>query len=89
MLKNFLDVIDWHSSLGFLNFTDKKKVLKKLPNTKKNRAYFVPATHFLIHRKIKCLWQIDGKFLVPVFESDAMTNEELITDKNLEIERIL
>jgi hypothetical protein len=62
-----------------------------LPNTKANRAWFlmVPGTEFLIHRKRKNLWQINGKFLKPVFETDSMTREELTTDKELVIERIL
>ena len=81
MTEFFQDFI-WHSSIGVdSEVSGNKKFYTKLPNTRKSRSLFVYATgsDLLIHKATQALWKLsdDGKSIVPVFDTDVLTEEDL------------
>lgn len=75
----------WHSSIGIdTEVGGNKKFYTKLSNTKEARSLFVCGSdsNLLIHKATQALWKIsdDGKSIVPVFDTDVLTEEDL---KNL------
>ncbi len=78
----FFNEFSWHSSIGIDSEMEGNKVFyTRLANTDKSRTMFFLASdsNFLIHKTTKSLWKIseDGGSIVPVFDSDVLTEEDL------------
>lgn len=79
---NFFDDFNWHSSLEINDSILRKKKIKKLSASKKNKDKFIRIasdSSFLIHKSTKKLWKIsdDGGSIEPVFPDDVITEETL------------
>ena len=81
---------EWHSVIGFDDILREggegrkrkaKRVVAKMKNIEANRSLFVEdGDGLLIHKTQGALWRKsdDGKSIVPVFESDVLSEEDLI-----------
>tara|TARA_R110000824_G_scaffold24779_2_gene86821 strand:- start:4008 stop:4226 length:219 start_codon:yes stop_codon:yes gene_type:complete len=62
--------------------SDEIKFFHNLENTKEARAMFstVPGDNFLIHKSTKALWRFseDSQYIEPLFESDILTEEQIL-----------
>tara|TARA_R110000824_G_scaffold163460_1_gene339226 strand:- start:28 stop:285 length:258 start_codon:yes stop_codon:yes gene_type:complete len=78
---DFLDGFSWHSSIGVVP-SDEIKFFQRLDNTKEARTMFsaVPGDNFLIHKSTKALWKFseDSQYIEPLFESDILTEEQIL-----------
>jgi hypothetical protein len=78
--------LSWHSSIGVDSIAASgKRVIKKLPNSKKARSMFIGAScgKFLIHKSSQALWRVseDGGSIEPVFDSDVLSEDDLKEQK--------
>lgn len=81
-MADYFSDFSWHSSIGIDgSIQGQKKFYTKLPNTKKARELFITASDssLLIHKATQALWKIsdDGNAIVPVFDTDILTEEDL------------
>lgn len=79
---DFFNKYRWHSSLEINEEITGKKIITKLANSRNNRGKFLRVakdSDFLIHKSTKALWKIseDGKSIVPVFDDDILTEDNL------------
>ena len=77
---NFFTSVSWNSVTGMDGALNDGKIITAMKNTTANRAFFVEAGDgLLVHKTTKALWRQsdDGKMIVPVFESDVLTAEDL------------
>ena len=77
--REIFDGFNWHSAVGFDDFLGGESV-DGIRNTASNRAMFIEADDgLLIHKTTKALWRQsdDGKSIVPMFEDDILTPEDL------------
>lgn len=79
---DFFNKYRWHSSLEINEEITGKKIITKLANSRNNRGKFLRVakdSDFLIHKSTKSLWKIseDGKSIVPVFDDDILTEDNL------------
>lgn len=79
---DFFKDYSWHSSLQINDNIRGKKKIARLTNNKTNRNRFLRVakdSDFLIHKATKALWKVsdDGESLVPVFEDDILTQDNL------------
>lgn len=74
----------WHSAIGIdTGIEGEKNFCTRLPNTKKARAMFASANgegRLLIHKTSQALWRVseDGKSIEPVFDTDVLTEEDIM-----------
>ena len=79
---DFFEDFKWHSSLQLDSTIKGKKIVSRLTNTKVNQNRFLRVandSNFLIHKSTKALWKIsqDGSSIVPVFDDDVLTQDNL------------
>lgn len=81
MGSDILEGFCWHSSVGIdVGLNGNKKFVTKMPFNKESSSMYVAVGNkLLIHKTTKCLWEIsdDGKSIVPTFNSDILSEEEV------------
>jgi len=72
----------WHSSTGVTaDVVNNKKIVRKIKASDKRQMskFMRTGKDLLIHRSTKALWKFsdDGETIIPVFEEDMLTEEDL------------
>jgi len=79
---DYLDSFQWHSSIGIDDSIDtNKKFVSRVAFTDNMRRLFADGGDgLLIHKSTKALWRVsdDGNSIEPVFDTDVLTEEELL-----------
>jgi len=79
-MSDVLEHFTWHSAVGIDCAMDGKRMVARLPKTKRALSMFEAAGNdLLIHKTTRCLWRLseDSKHIEPVFGNDVLTEEQV------------
>ena len=79
-MRDILEDFSWHSAVGIDSALDVKKIVTRLPRSKKAlRMFEASGNDLLIHKTTRCLWKMseDKKHIEPVFGNDVLTDDEV------------
>ena len=79
-MTDVLEDFTWHSAIGIDCDLDGKRLVARLPRTRRALGMFeASGNDLLIHKTTRCLWKLsdDNKHIEPVFGSDVLTEEEV------------